>query len=132
MSLRGATGCLFIAMLVVVPLPLLGLEGSSVPVLRYVQLAAALSILAILEGTAGMVALFLGLLWGHALAFGLLLLLAAALLSRFVIGRLPEARRTWAVVAAVVVLLGWGAFGARYDTQFHHSDAHASLLEMYR
>lgn len=132
MSSKAAAWVLFVALILMWPLPLLGLEGSFVPVARFLELALALSGLAIIEGTGGMVGLFLLLLWGHVLVYTGLLYVVVRLLRRFAFDRLSAGSCALIVVLAVGGLLGWSGFGRPYDTQFHHSDAHASLFEVYR
>ena len=132
MSSKAAAWVLFVALILMWPLPLLGLEGSFVPVARFLELALALSVLAIIEGTGGMVGLFLLVLWGHVLVYAGLLYFVVRLLRRFAFDRLSGGACALIVVLAVGGLFGWSAFGRPYDTQFHHSDAHASLFEVYR
>ena len=132
MSAKAAAWVLFVALLLVWPLPLLGLEGSFIPVARFLELALALSGLAIVEGTGGMVGLFLLLLWGHVLVYGGLLYVFVYLLRRLAFGRVSDASRALIVALAIAGLLAWSMLASPYDTQFHHSSAHASLLEIYR
>ena len=113
-------------------MPLVGLAGSTIPVARLVQLAASLSVLIAIEGAGGMVGALFFLLWGHVLVYSLLLFGAAAIVVRQVILRLPDRMGLCVVAAAVVALFCWGSFANPYDTLFHHSAAHASLLDLYR
>ena len=73
---------LFLLIALVVPLPMFGLEGANVPLGRFAQLAGALTILALVEGTGGMVGLFLLLFWGHVVLYGLVEAAAAMLVAR--------------------------------------------------
>jgi hypothetical protein len=131
MTSKSAAWLLWAGLVFCWPLPLFGLEGSAVPVARYAQLASALSALAILEGTQGMVGLFLGLLWGHVVVYGLLLMLLVQLGVRFgLASRTPSTRRWLTLALIAVVVIAGSAIG--YDTQFHHSEAHASLWRLYR
>ena len=132
MSERAATRLLWVVLLVAFPMPMLGLEGSTVPVARYAQLALALSGLAVLEGTQGMVGLFLALLWGHVLVYGALLYAAVVLLRRSArsLSSVDGAARV--LVACALAVLVWAVALAEYDTQFHHATAHASWAELYR
>jgi hypothetical protein len=79
-----------------------------------------------------MVGLMLLLLWGHVLVYGLALYGVSRLVVRFGLSRLPARVGAGAVAAVLVGLLAWGVFGRPYDSLFHHSEAHASLLELYR
>lgn len=133
MNAKASAWVLFGALLLTWPLPMLGLEGTLIPVARFLQLALALSGLAIVEGTGGMVGLLVALLWAHVLVYAALLFAAGWLLRRVALERIPGARlRALVVGVAVAGLLGWSIVGRPYDTQFHHSKAHASLLEIYR
>jgi len=123
---------IFVALLLAWPVPMIGLDGSMIPVARFAQLAASLSVLVSIEGAGGMVGTLGLLLWGHVLVYGVLLWAGSWLAVRFVVGRLSTRLGSLFVVALVVGLLAWGTFGRPYDTIFHHSDAHASLLALYR
>jgi len=123
---------LFLALLWTWPVPLFGLEGMFAPVARFIQLAASLSVLIALEGTGGMVVSLVALLWVHVLVYGLILFVVTSIFVRAVLSKFPERVGVGLTVAAVVALVGWASFGVPYDTMFHHSDAHASLLELYR
>ena len=123
---------LFAALLWTWPLPLFGLDGTLVPVVRFVQLAASLSALIALEGAGGMVGALFALLWGHVLVYGLILFGVASIFVSRVLSRFPDRAGIWVAVAAVVALVSWASLAGPYDTMFHHSDAHASLLDLYR
>ena len=123
---------LVLVLFLVLPLPMVGLEGSVVPVARFVQLAVGLSVLGALEGTQGMVGLFLGLLWGHVLVYGLLLLAGVAVLRRVAGALVPGDRASWVFIVLSVLAIGWAFAFAEYDTQFHHTTVHASFAELYR
>jgi hypothetical protein len=114
------------------PLPLFGLDGALVPVLRLVQLATSLSVLIALEGAGGMVSSLVFLFWGHVLVSGLILFGVASIFVRQVVSRFPERTRVWAAAVTVVALVSWAGLVGPYDTMFHHSEAHASLLDLYR
>ena len=114
------------------PLPLLGFEGSYIPVARFIQLATAITTLGLLEGTEGMVGLFMGLLWGHVLVWSAVLGVAAWAATRFVVGRAPASGRRGVVAAILALVVVWGAILSEYDTQFHHTDAHAPIWSLYR
>lgn len=123
---------LFIVLLWTWPLPFFGLDGALIPTVRFIQLAVSLSILIVLEGAGGMVGAFFVLLWGHVLVYGLILFGVASIFESRFLSRLPDRVGVWVGVAAVVALVFWASFTSPYDTMFHHSNAHASLLELYR
>ena len=123
---------LFATLLVTWPLPLFGLDGALVPVLRFAQLALSLLVLIALEGAGGMVSSLVILFWGHVLVYGLILFGVASIFVGQVVSRIPERTRVWATAATVVALLSWAGLVGPYNTIFHHSEAHASLLDLYR
>ena len=123
---------LFFVFLLTWPLPLLGLEGSLVPVARLLQLAISLTVLILREGAGGMVGTLLVLFWMHVLVYGALLYGVVVVLDKSVLGRLSQRVRVWTVAAISVGLIGWFSLDSPYDSQFHHDVAHASLLELYR
>ena len=131
MSSRISAGGLFLVMFFVFPLPMVGLEAS-VPAARFAQLGAAAGWLGLTEGTEGMVGVFAGLLLGHAVGYALILSMGCALLRRYVLGPLHHRVRDHVTVIVSVLLISVGVYGELYDTRFHHTSAHAKLLELYR
>ena len=132
MTGRNGARLLWLAGLLVLPFPMLGFDGSFVPVGRFVQLALGLSAVGVTEGGEGIVGLFIGLLWAHAIGFGLLLFGLVALLRRVAARLVDEARLGVALASlALAVVVGGLALG-EYGSQFHHSTAHATLWELYR
>lgn len=123
---------MFLTLFFVWPLSLWGLEGSVVPAARFLQLGGAMLALILLEGSGGIVGMITGLMWGHAIVYGILLWVVATLLARFVFSRVEDVVRTRVVVVVMAFLVAWGILSRPYDTQFHHSDAHASLAELYQ
>ncbi|MFK7899008.1 MAG: hypothetical protein AB8G23_24475 [Myxococcota bacterium] len=132
MNQAWTRGLLFVALFLIWPLPLLGLGGSVIPAARFAQLGASLLTLIALEGSGGIIGLITGLMWAHAIVYGGLLWIAATLLSRFVFGRLSPVVRTRVVVVVIAFLAAWATLSRPYDTQFHHTEAHASLAELYQ
>jgi hypothetical protein len=123
---------LFVAFLATWPVPLFGLDGTLVPVLRFAQLGTSLAGLIAVEAAGGMVAALLFLFWAHVLIYGLILFGVASVLARMVLSRLPDRMQFVAVAAVVLALILWGSLADPYDSSFHHSDAHASLMQLYR
>jgi hypothetical protein len=115
-SVRGARRLLWIAALLLVPLPMLQF-GAQVPVAQYLLLAGVCAALALFEGGGGILAILLALFLAHALVYALGLWAVAALAARL-LGRLsPRAR---AAVTALVVLAGTAVAlaGRPYVTPF--------------
>ena len=114
------------------PFPLVGLDGTLVPVVRFIQLAASLSLLIVLEGAGGMVGALFGLLWAHVLVYGLIVFAVATIFVRLARSWLPGRVASGLVMGIVIALFVGAIVVDPYDTQFHHSDAHASFLDLYR
>ena len=131
MSARAAAVALFAGAVLTIPFPLLGLDGSFVPVARYAQLGAVLLALIAREGAGGMVGALTGLIVGHAAVYGALLVLGSWLVRR-ALDRVSSRARATVVGAGVVLLLAVFSLAPLYDTQFHHGSAHASLWQLYR
>jgi hypothetical protein len=115
-----------------VPFPLFGLEGLAVPTARFVQLAASLSVLVALEGAGGMVGPMLALLCVHSLIYCVILYVGSLVVDRWVARKFSTHAARWLLAGLALVLVSWGLLGAPYDTSFHHSDPHASLMGLYR
>ena len=123
---------LLVAALVALPLPLVGLGEGAIPVARFLQLTAALVRLISLEGTGGMVVGFAALFAAHAVVYGVALALAARVLARHLLPRIASRLRDHLVVIATTLLVSLGVYAELYTTPYHHSSAHARLLELYR
>jgi hypothetical protein len=130
--LRVAGIALFVAALAALPLPMFGFDGSSVPAARYWQLGLVCLQIIAAEGGQGMVGAFAGLLLGHAVVYTTGIALAAAIVTRTLLRRVPLRGRDHILVISVTLLIALGIFARLYATQFHHSSAHAQLLELYR
>lgn len=123
---------LFILLFLILPLPLVGLDGLMVPAARFLQLATVLSILVVIEGSGGMVGSMLLLLWIHALFYGAMLYWGSSIVTGRLLQKFPERARPWLIAGFGFGLACWGLFGEPYSSSFHHSDAHASLTRLYR
>jgi hypothetical protein len=123
---------LFFLVFLMLPLPLFGLEGLMVPAARFLQLATALSILVVIEGSGGMVGSLLLLLWIHALFYGAMIYWGSRVVTRRLLPKFPELVGPWLIASVGVGLACWGLFGEPYASSFHHSEAHASLTRLYR
>ncbi len=132
MSVRTAGVLLFVTAFVALPLPFFGLDGTLVPAARYGQLAAVLLGLLAHEGGGGAVGLLVLLFVAHAVLYTGLLALVAWVLARGVLRHLGARGCRILVVATSVSLLVVASQARIYDSPFHHSDAHARLLELYR
>ena len=102
MSARAPRRVLWIAALVLVPLPMLQF-GADVPVVRYLILAGLTLALIVAEGAGWVGTTFLLLFLGHALVYGALLWVAAWAAAR--------ALHRWAPRRAGAVALGLAALG---------------------
>lgn len=132
MSARAAAATLFVVAALALPFPMLGLDGSFVPVARYAQLSAVLLALIAREGAGGMVGALAGVMVGHAIVYAGLLAGAAWLARRILLDRLSARVRAGLVGVVAVLLLVAASFAPLYDSQFHHTQAHARLWDLYR
>ena len=105
-------GCYSARSFVVWPLPLFGLDGSSIPAARFLQLAISLSALIATEGSGGLVGVFGLLLWAHAVVYGLFGVVLSGLVVRILAICFPRRLLVGCVAGAGVVLLAFGAFSA--------------------
>jgi hypothetical protein len=131
-TVRTSVWLLFAALVLALPLPMLGLDGSVIPPARYVQLALVMLGLVAHEGTGGMVGMLVWLFVAHAVIYVALLGLAIRVLARPLLARMNASGRRIVVVALSAALLVAGSFAPLYRTQFHHDSARAGLLELYR
>lgn len=130
-EIRGMRWVLFAALMWTWPLPFLGFDDTFIPVARFIQLAGSLSILIGLEGTGGVVGPLFVLLWGHVFVYSGILFGATSILMVQLRSRLSERMGTSVALAVVFALISWASFADPYSTPFHHSNAHAPLLDLY-
>jgi len=129
MSPRTAHRSLFLALLLMAPLPMLGFDAF-VPVARHLLLAGVCIGMRLVEGPGGVVWQLTALFLGHALVYAIALWLASwlvALLLRAFSDRLRGA----CVAALVVGALLWASFSEPYVTPFGRA-ARANLVEVLR
>ncbi|MGH0030525.1 MAG: hypothetical protein ACQGVC_12090 [Myxococcota bacterium] len=130
MSPRAARRTLWLALLLVAPLPMLGGFGAVVPVVRYGLLAGVCVAMRVAEGPGGVVWALFALFAVHALVYAALLWGAAWLAARALARVSPAARS--AVVAGIVACgLIWATATTPYVTPFGTS-ARAGLPEVLR
>jgi hypothetical protein len=129
MSPRSARRVLWLAALVLVPLPML-MFGEQAPVLRYLVLAAVCVGMRIAEGPGGAVWELTALFLSHALVYAALLYAGARLAVRALA---PVSAPARAAVVAVVVAgaAAWALLGEPYATPFGTA-ARANLLGVLR
>ncbi len=130
MSRTRARRILFVAGLLLVPVPLFGLADAFVPTTRLAELALVVAVTIAAEGAGGVAALLFGLFAVHVLVWALALWCAAWLLS-WTLARLgPLALGRITVAAVLIGVIGASLFRI-YDTPFHATLPHATLLELY-
>ena len=130
MSRRAMRGWLFLAFLLTLPVPyVVGAIGFA-PVARILFVAGMISTAWLAEGgtTVGTLA---AITWVQTGVFSGLLFGLAALGARLLERVLPTPRRTPAVLAVVILLLGWSLFDV-YDTPLSSAGARTNLLELHR
>ncbi len=116
MSPRAARRVLFLALLLLAPLPMLGFDAVA-PVARYLLLGAVCVGMRLVEGPGGVVWQLAALFFGHALAYAVLLWAGAWLVARALAATGSTARGA-VVVAAVVAATLWALIAEPYVTPF--------------
>jgi len=131
MSPRVCGIVLFVAGFAAVPFPMLGFDAF-VPGARYAQLALALARLRIEEGGGGMGGTLLLLFAAHALVAALAVGIGSGLVARFALARMPSRLRDHVTVIAATLVVALASYASWFTTPFHHTSAHAQLIELYR
>lgn len=128
MSRRATRRLLWLAALLLIPLPYLVAADGAVPAVRFALLGGVAAAYAGLVNGSGVAWPLSALLLGHALVYALALWAGAALLARVLPARLRGA------VAALLVVAGFGvalAFDV-YHTPFAADAARTSWLGLFR
>ena len=115
MSLRATFWMLAVLFFFVLPLPMLGPFGATIPAARFVLLAGAAGLIAALEGAAGPVPAIVAVLIGHAVAYTLV---CAGL--RMLAPFSADARRVAvfsALALALAIALGFDLYTTPFGTQ---------------
>ena len=120
MSLRATFWMLAVLFFFVLPLPLLGPFGATIPAARFVLLAGAAGLIAALEGAAGPVPAIVALLIGHAVAYTLVCAGLAWAAMRMLAPFSADARRVAvfsALALALAIALGFDLYTTPFGTQ---------------
>jgi hypothetical protein len=127
---QTARWTLWLALLVLAPVPFFLVETGSVPVVRLLMLGGVMIAVVVSEGAQGMVGIAAALLLGQAVAYLCCLWLVAHVLSRFLAR--GSARRT-AACTLLVVALGVALVSAfdLYETPFRTRSLHGNLLDLF-
>ena len=129
MSPRATRRVLFLALLVLVPLPMFAFDAL-VPVARYLLLGAVCIGMRFVEGPGGVVWQLAALFFGHALVYGVAFWAVAWAAAR-ALGGLPASLRGSVVASAIIAAALWAVLAEPYRTPFGRS-AHANLIEVLR
>lgn len=129
MSPRTARHFVWLALLFVVPLPML-VFGAWIPVARYLLLAGVCVAMRVAEGPGGVVWQLTAMFLGHALVYAGLLRIAAWLATR-ALRPLATPLRTGVVAVGVLAGLAWATATTPYVTPFGTA-ARANLLGVLR
>ena len=130
MTLPGTRRWLYAAALLLLPLPMLQFDAF-VPVVRYLLLAGVTLGLIVAEGGGEIPYLFLGLIFGHALVYGLLLWVATRFLATRLWSYTPRnASRIVLVASGIACLL---AIVTRpYVTPYSAISLHSNLWVLFQ
>lgn len=130
MSPRATRRTLFLGLLLLAPLPMLGVYEAFVPVARYLLLAGVCLAMRIAEGPGGVVWQVFALFMGHALVYTGLLWVAAWLGARVLAPLSPSLRGAF-VVGGLALAIVWTVASTPYVTPFGPS-ARANLPGVLR
>jgi len=129
-SPRAMRRLLWLAALVALPLPIVGIGSGRVPALHHLELGVLALAFTVLERAQGIGPLLAALFLGQALVFALALWLAAALVARL-LSRLPPLLRTRAALFVVVLGLALAVMQPLYRTPYSAHGARSNLLGVY-
>jgi len=129
-SSRALRRLLWLAALVALPVPLVGVGVALVPPLSALELGALSLAFTVVEHAHGIGGLVAGLFLAQALSWAAALWLAAALLAR-ALALLPPFVRTRAAMFLVVLGLSLGVMQPIYRTPYSSRAAHSTLLGVY-
>ena len=130
MSERAARRLIWLLLVLVLPLPLLGIESALVPVARMLMLAGLCLGVIVLESANGVVGILLGLFGVQALVYGAGLWLASFALGRG-LGRLAPRRRAVLVALLTLAALAVASSLPLYETPYRARSLHATWLEVF-
>lgn len=130
MSFAATRRLLWLAALVLVPLPMFVFDGF-VPVVRYLLLGGVTLGLIVTEGAGPIPNLFLALMLGHALVYAGLLWLAASGLTR-VLTRLAPRRAGACAVALAAAGLVLALTTEPYVTPYSSLALHSNLMVVFQ
>ena len=130
MSRKTARRVLWVAALLLVPVPLLAIAEAFVPVARIFELGLVVLITILVEGPGGVAPILLTIFLVHAVVDAAVLWGVAWLLT-WGLERVAPAALGPVVLALVVAGCVWGAALPIYHTPFHAQVADATLLEIY-
>lgn len=131
MSPRAARWWLWLAALAALPVPIFGVGSGRVPPLHHLELGALALAFTVAERAQGMGPLLAAIFLGQALAWALVLWLAAGLAARL-LSRLPPLARTRATLFLVVLGLALAAAQPIYRTPYSAHAARSTLVDVYR
>ena len=129
MSPRATRRVLFMALLVLVPLPMFTFDAL-VPVARYLLLGAVCVGMRVAEGPGGVVWQLTALFFAHALVYGALLWAVAWGVARS-LDALPSSARAALVASVIAAATLWAVAAAPYRTPFGRAER-SNLIEVLR
>jgi hypothetical protein len=122
---------LWLAALVALPLPIVGIGSGRVPALHHLELGVLSLAFTLLERAQGIGPLLSALFLGQALVFALALWLAAGLVAKLLSG-LPPLARTRATLFLIVLGIALALAQPIYRTPYSAQAARSTLLGVYR
>lgn len=122
---------LWIAALLLVPVPLLIFTEAFVPTARLLELAGVVLITIFVEGSAGAAPAILGMFLVHALVYAILLWVACWLVTAAVARVAPRALG-WVTFGLIAAAVTAGIATPLYHTPFQARTPYSTLFEVYQ
>ena len=131
MSVTTFRWTLFLAALLVLPLPMAGIETAWIPIGRMVLLAVVTTIFVFAEGTGGVAPLMAALFWVQAAVWVGVCWAFGWGFARVLVAARPGFRQRIAFVL-VAIVVGIAVLDPVYTTPYSASDARSTLMQVYR
>jgi hypothetical protein len=130
-SEASARRLLWLALLLMLPLPLLGIDRGLVPAGRSLMLGAICALVILLESANGVAGLLVAVFWGQALVYSLLLWCVAWGIVRLTRGLSSRGRGALVLGGILAIALLCSSIEI-YRTPYRAASIHSSLLGVYQ
>ncbi len=122
---------LLVALVLLAPLPMAGIQTAWIPVARMVLLASVSTLVTLSEGTGGVGPLMMALFWSQALVWFAICWGFAWGFARVLAAARPGFRQRIAFVL-IGILASIAVLDPIYTTPYSATNAHSTLIQIYR